>query len=101
MRWWDRRQGLISLLNYSHAALVRCRNPVLHTCRHVGITTSTEFALLVAHIQLDSALDYKDEPLRDRATQFAAGFKLRCVLRKSRAQCRPRVHNRRAPLHAR
>src|SRR5713101_7053303 len=99
MRWWDRRQALIDLFNYNHAALLRRRNPVFQTCRHVGITMSTEFAWLVAHIQFDSALDYKDEPLRDRATQFAAGFKFRCVLRKSRAQYRSRMHNRRAPLH--
>ena len=33
--------------------------------------------------------------------QFAAGFEFRRVLRKSRAQCRRYVHNRRAPLHAR
>ncbi len=72
--------------------------------RHIRITSGPKLGLLVVHIQLQSALHYKHEPLRRRsdelAAQFAAGFKFCCVLSKTRAHCRSCVHNCRAALHA-
>ena len=67
----------------------------------VSIAADSHVALAAVNFQTKLTFQHKDEALRRSRSKFTAGFEFGCVLHKSRAQCRARMHNSCALLHAR
>src|SRR5438445_11581929 len=67
----------------------------------VSIAVDSHVALAAVNFQTKLPFQHKDEALRRSRSKFTAGFEFGCVLHESRAQCRARMHNSCALLHAR
>src|ERR1700688_3082798 len=81
-RRFDGGNRLIEFFNYRNPAALSSLQAMLQSFGKKGVSASPQFAAFTVNLQLQAAVNHKDEALSGGAAQFSSVFKFRGVLRE-------------------